>query len=93
MYRKRLAEVTVNTLSKMFGAILVNGPRQVGKTTMLKKITKDIRYATLDDVIVRASAEEQSGTFFKDNPPPVFVQNRTDDFARVFVERDKGRRL
>ena len=73
MYRKRLAETTVNTLSKMFGAILVNGPRQVGKTTMLKKITKDIRYATLDDVIVRASAEEQSGTFFKDNPPPVFV--------------------
>lgn len=73
MYRKRLAESTVNTLSKMFGAILVAGPRQVGKTTMLKNITKDISYATLDDIIVRTSAQEQSGTFFKDNPPPVFV--------------------
>lgn len=73
MYRKRLAESTVNTLSKMFGAILVAGPRQVGKTTMLKNITKDISYTTLDDFIVRTSAQEQSGTFFKDNPPPVFV--------------------
>lgn len=73
MYRKRLAESTVNTLSKMFGAILVAGPRQVGKTTMLKNITKDISYTTLDDIIVRTSAQEQSCTFFKDNPPPVFV--------------------
>lgn len=73
MYRKRLAETTVNTLSKMFGAILVAGPRQVGKTTMLKNVTKGISYTTLDDIIVRASAQEQSGTFFKDNPPPVFI--------------------
>ncbi len=27
----------------------------------------------LDDQIIRASAIEESGTFFKDNPPPVFV--------------------
>ena len=38
-YIKRHAESTVLKLSKMFGAILVAGPRQVGKTTMLKKIT------------------------------------------------------
>ena len=73
MYRKRLAESTVYMLSKMFGAILVSGPRQVGKTTMLKNVTKDISYTTLDDIIVRTSAQEQSCTFFKDNPPPVFV--------------------
>ena len=73
MYRKRLAESTVHVLSKMFGAILVAGPRQVGKTTMLKNITKGVSYTTLDDIIVRASAQEQSSTFFKDNPPPVFV--------------------
>lgn len=39
-YIKRHAEVTVNTLSEMFGAILVAGPRQVGKTTMLQRITE-----------------------------------------------------
>ncbi len=40
---------------------------------MLKTITNNIGYTTLDDIIVRTSAQEQSGTFFKDNPPPVFV--------------------
>lgn len=73
MYIKRHAEKTVRELSKMFGAVLVAGPRQVGKTTMLAKVSDGMNYATLDDPILRASAEEQSGTFFKDNPPPVFV--------------------
>lgn len=39
MYIQRHAEKTVETLSKMFGAVLVAGPRQVGKTTMLRQIT------------------------------------------------------
>lgn len=72
-YIKRHAETTVNTLSKMFGAVLVAGPRQVGKTTMLQRITAGMSYATLDDPIICVAAQEQSGTFFKDNPPPVFV--------------------
>lgn len=73
MYIKRHSEKTVQELSQMFGAVLVAGPRQVGKTTMLETLTIDANYASLDDPIVRASAEEESGTFFKDNPPPVFV--------------------
>ena len=40
---------------------------------MLDTLTGDINKVTLDDPIIRAGAEEQSGTFFKDNPPPVFV--------------------
>lgn len=72
-YIKRHAEAAVKKLSRMFGAILVAGLRQVGKTTMLQKITSGVNYATLDDLIVRAAAQEESGTFFKDNPPPVFV--------------------
>ena len=72
-YTKRHAEDATKMLSKMFGAILVTGPRQVGKTTMLQHITNGINYVTLDDMIVRTSAQEESGTFFKDNPPPVFV--------------------
>lgn len=77
----------------MFGAVLVAGPRQVGKTTMLKKITSGVNYATLDDMVVRASAQEQSGTFFKDNPPPVFVdeiQKAPELFEQIkmMIDRD-----
>jgi predicted AAA+ superfamily ATPase len=57
----------------MFGAVLVTGPRQVGKTTMLKKAAANAAYVTLDDPLLLAAAVEQSGTFFKDNPPPVFI--------------------
>ena len=70
MYLKRHAEATVKNLAEMFGAVLVAGPRQVGKTTMLQNITQNAGYVSLDDPILRASAAEESGTFFKDNPPP-----------------------
>ncbi len=73
MYIQRHAEKTAIELAEMFGAILIAGPRQVGKTTMLEKLTDGITYVSLDDPIIKASAEEESGTFFKDNPPPVFV--------------------
>ena len=73
MYIPRHAEPAVAQLSNMFGAVLVAGPRQVGKTTMLKKIKTGISYATMDDLLMLASAREESGTFFKDNPPPVFI--------------------
>ena len=97
-YIKRHAEAAVNTLSEMFGAILVAGPRQVGKTTMLRRITDGMSYVTLDDLIVLASAREQSGTFFKDNPPPVFVdeiQKAPELFPQIKMlidsEHKKGR--
>lgn len=78
----------------MFGAVLVAGPRQVGKTTMLERLTSDIGYVTLDDPIIRASAEEESGTFFKDNPPPVFIDEIQKapalfDQIKLYLDRDR----
>ncbi len=95
MYIKRHAEKTVRELSRMFGAVLVAGPRQVGKTTMLEKLTDGMHYATLDDPILQASAEEESGTFFKDNPPPVFVdeiQKAPALFVQIKMLLDRERK-
>ncbi len=95
IYIKRHAEKTVGTLSKMFGAVLVAGPRQVGKTTMLGELTKNMSYVTLDDQIIRASAVEESGTFFKDNPPPVFVdeiQKAPELFEQIKLLLDRDRK-
>lgn len=94
MYIKRHAEKTVEQLSKMFGAVLVAGPRQVGKTTMLEKLTGDINKVTLDDPIIWAGAEEESGTFFKDNPPPVFVDEiqkapKLFEQIKMILDRDR----
>ena len=95
MYINRHAEKTVQELAQMFGAVLVAGPRQVGKTTMLAQLTDGMNCVTLDDPILRASAEEESGTFFKDNPPPVFVdeiQKAPVLFEQIKILLDRERK-
>lgn len=57
----------------MFGAVMVTGSRQVGKTTLLKHVANKAAYVTLDDPIMLQSAIDEPGTFFKITPPPVFV--------------------
>jgi predicted AAA+ superfamily ATPase len=79
----------------MFGAVLVTGARQVGKTTLLKEVTGSIGYVTLDDKIQLVGAIEQSGTFFKDNPPPVFVdevQHAANLFPQIKIILDKEKK-
>ena len=95
MYYSRQAEKTIQALSKMFGAVLVAGPRQVGKTTMLENLCEDINHIALDDPILRASAEEESNTFFKDNPPPIFldeIQKAPSLVEQIKILLDKSKK-
>ena len=95
MHYMRHAEETVRKLSKMFGAVLVTGARQVGKTTLLQEVVGNIGFVTLDDKIQLMGAIEQSGTFFKDNPPPVFVdevQHAPNLFPQIKIILDKEKK-
>ena len=73
MYIRRHIEKAVESAAKMFGSVIVTGPRQVGKTTLLKHLSGDMTYVTLDDPIILQTAINEPGTFFKDYPPPVFI--------------------
>lgn len=73
MYIKRHLYKALVKVEKMFGAVLVTGSRQVGKTTFLQAAKPDLPYITLDDPILLASATSEPGTFFKATPPPVAV--------------------
>ena len=60
---------------------------------MLKEVTQDIGYASMDDLVLLASAREESATFFKDNPPPVFIdeiQKAPELFPqmKMLIDRD-----
>ena len=95
MFYTRHADVAIRKLSKMFGAVLVTGARQVGKTTLLKEVAEYTGYVTLDDKIQLVNAVEQSGTFFKDNPPPVFVdevQYAPNLFPQIKIILDKDKK-
>lgn len=96
MYIRRHAEKTVDTVARMFGAVLVTGPRQVGKTTLLKECCDDISYISMDDPIQLAQAQESPMTFVSDNHYPVFIdeiQKAPNLFPllKMNIDREKGK--
>ena len=77
MYIKRAMEQIFLELNHQYPAILVTGPRQVGKTTMLENIMAQENisreYVSLDDLNNRALAKSDPAMFFQLHPPPVFI--------------------
>ena len=74
MYINRALEATVIQISETFPVLLLTGPRQVGKTTMLRKLSKgDRTYVTLDDPDVRYLAKTDPGLFMQRYTPPVLI--------------------
>jgi len=74
MYIKRAIEDTVIKISKTFPVLLITGPRQVGKTTLLKKLAaEDRKYVTLDDPDVRFMAKHDPALFMQRYTPPVII--------------------
>ena len=65
MYIHRHIEKTVKKIEKIFSTVLITGPRQVGKTTILKKLKNKLQYITLDDPIMLQTAINEPGNFFK----------------------------
>ncbi len=61
-------------ISEQFPALLLTGPRQVGKTTLLQDAQESSRkYASLDDPTLRALATEDPALFLQRFPPPVLI--------------------
>ena len=74
MYIKRAIEDTVIRISKTFPVLLVTGPRQVGKTTLLKQLSDETRsYVTLDDPDVRSLAKTDPALFMQRYTPPILI--------------------
>ena len=52
MYIKRHLEEVIKECLEQFPIVLVTGPRQVGKTTLLQCLCDDYKYVILEDVFV-----------------------------------------
>ena len=82
--------------SRTFKCLLVSGPRQVGKTTLLKSLAgKDRRIVTLDDVRARALAKRDPELFLATYPPPVMideVQYAPELFPYIKMQVDSSER-
>ena len=73
MYIHRHIEQVVQRISKRKPILVLTGARQVGKSTMLKEVCKNISYVTLNRPLVRESAKENPSLFFDEYKPPVIV--------------------
>lgn len=74
MYIKRILGAAIKEASKSFRVILLTGPRQVGKTTLLEHIEKKTRsYVTLDDLNTRIAAENDPEIFLQSLELPVLI--------------------
>ncbi len=70
----RTLEKTIQKAMKSFPAILVTGPRQSGKTTLLtERFSNSHRFVSLENPDVRARATEDPIGFLTENPPPVIL--------------------
>ena len=76
-YIRRHMEERILKLSKSYSAILVTGPRQAGKTTMLRSLAEKENigreYVTLDDLTARDMAKNDPALFLHLHKPPVLI--------------------
>lgn len=96
-YIKRSLEKVVLQVSKEYPVVLISGPRQVGKTTMLKKLMEgtDRNYVSLDDLQERALAKNDPEMFLQLHKPPVLideVQYAPELFSMIKLIVDKEHR-
>lgn len=95
-YMIRHIENRIMELSKSWPAILLTGPRQAGKTTMLQKLAgqENIgrKYVSLDDLTLRDLAKNDPKMFLQIYSPPILIdeiQYAPELFAYIKIHIDK----
>ena len=74
-YITRSLEKVVMEVTQEYPVVLVTGPRQVGKTTMLQKLMDGTErgYVSLDDLTERDLAKRDPELFLQLHQPPVLI--------------------
>lgn len=74
-YIARSLEKVIEEVTKEYPVVLVTGPRQVGKTTMLQKLMEGTsrNYVSLDDLNERNLAKTDPQLFIELHKPPVLI--------------------
>ena len=93
-YITRHLEQIILSVSKEYPVVLVTGPRQVGKTTMLQKLMEGTNrsYVSLDDLNERALAKTDPELFLQLHKPPILideVQYAPELFIYIKIYVDK----
>ncbi len=92
-YIPRDMEKVMSELTKEYSCILITGPRQVGKSTMLEHIDGARNKVTLDDLQERNLAKNDPEMFLKLHKTPILideVQYAPELFSYIKIAIDNG---
>ena len=92
----RHIEPIVERRARNSKAILLTGPRQVGKSTLFKHLFSSANQVTFDDDLMLAQASEDVGLFLMNNPCPLMideVQKCPSIFNRLKIVLDNTDKL
>ena len=94
-YINRTLEKSIRDISEEYSCLLLIGPRQVGKTTMLEHLMggTDRQKVTLDDAENRRLAQNDPALFLDLHPAPVLideVQYAPELFSYIKIKVDNG---
>ena len=93
-YISRLQEENIIELLKWFPVVSLTGPRQSGKSTLLKNTFPEHAYVNLEDPQVRNRANEDPVGFIRDNPNRLIIdeaQLAPELFSMVQTVCDENR--
>lgn len=94
MYLRTLSQ-TILSISESFPVLMLTGPRQVGKTTLLEMCAQGTRaYVTLDDLDARHLAQTDPALFLQTWQPPLIIDEiqyapQLLSAIKMAVDRDK----
>ncbi len=97
-YIKRRLEQVLKKAAREFPVAVLTGPRQSGKTTLLKHIFRETHgYVSLEAPDVRASASADPRGFLDMHPPPVILDEIQEapsllPYIKERVDAERGRK-
>ncbi len=92
MIPRQIAEELARS-AREYPVVTITGPRQSGKTTLVKSQFPDHAYVNLEDLSCRRLATEDAAAFFRQFPAPVVVdeiQRVPELLSAIQVQVDQG---
>ena len=97
IYIRRQLQDSILQLSQEYPVLMLTGPRQVGKTTLLMELTKESPrgYVSLDDLNARAMARDDPSLFLQIHRPPLLIDEaqyapELFTYVKLHVDRERS---
>jgi len=73
MYKERLASKRLRQLAGAFPCVVINGARQVGKSTLVRHVFGEANYVVFDPVSDIGNARRDPDLFLDNHPSPIIL--------------------